>query len=64
MLAISMRVFPAGARSCFVNGAVVVGSQKWTGCPVEYVIAIAIQVQVLLDQFSRPYSQVLGDSLA
>jgi hypothetical protein len=61
VLAVGMRVLPAGARTYFVNGAVVITSQKRARGGVEYVIAIGVEMQVLLDQFGRAQAQMLGN---
>ncbi len=58
-----MRILPAGLRPGFVDGTVVVGTQKGARCDVQYVIAVLIKVEVLFYQLRRADAQVSGQPL-
>ena len=61
VLAIGMRVLPAGSRPRLVDGAVIITSQKRAGSCIKYVIAIGVEMQILLDQFRWAQTQMLGN---
>jgi len=58
-----MRVLPAGAGPGGVNGAIIVGAEERTGSRIEYVVAVFVQVQVLIDQLTRFEVEVTGEAV-
>ncbi len=55
-----MRVFAASPGPCTIDAAVIVVTDKWTGCRVEDKVAITIHVNMACYQFRRFDAEFLG----
>lgn len=62
ILSISMRVFATGIRTGFVNRAIIIGPKEKTWRGIQYIVAIAIHVQVFSDEVAGLYPQVFSQA--